>query len=461
MSFLPADTLRLTRRCALSVLRCFCRKVHGVIQGPLWFKRPENNVYEEELNLFAPGYLRFRRGELKKPPEFLISFAQRMTPFPVRMGEEVEMLQKKDKQVKSTARRLRRYFNRVLERGDMARVLTVDSRRILDDEVKEAFIRICARLQLERDPLKRKNAGGMLTYIAYCMGRLDSLQHQLSESTVRRFLSDLRPQIKVAHGRVCAPERVAAAYGERWVAFYEALVDAAGKLECTVEQMMEWMVNMDETAGKGCCVLLCCCVRALRPCTEYLTSVLCCCAVFAGNQVQTHMTKVLQVVGEMASCRSGGLYAFRSVKHTTCVATVSAHGPVGKPTFIVATGRSQGAGRRRGRGNARNGWLCERLPREFRDAKYKEDEVTVFQQENGSMTCHIFELWVEHVLIPGVIKMRADRGAPEDQRVFLLMDGARSHKVESVLAMLEANHIVVVKLPPHSTHFLQPLVSSA
>jgi hypothetical protein len=72
--------------------------------------------------------------------------------------------------------------------------------------------------------------------------------------------------------------------------------------------------------------------------------------------------------------------------------------------------------------------------------------------ENGWMNSHIFLEWFKNQFVPHVKNIIG-----EGKKAVLLYDGHVSHvTIELILCAMEAD-IVLVKLPPHTSHILQPL----
>jgi hypothetical protein len=72
-------------------------------------------------------------------------------------------------------------------------------------------------------------------------------------------------------------------------------------------------------------------------------------------------------------------------------------------------------------------------------------------QTHQSMTSYIIE-----ILTPNCEQLRNELG-DGDLPVFLIMDNCSSHNTALLLAMSEEIGVTVILLPPHSSHFLQPL----
>lgn len=71
---------------------------------------------------------------------------------------------------------------------------------------------------------------------------------------------------------------------------------------------------------------------------------------------------------------------------------------------------------------------------------------------NGWMETSIFEKYIKDVFIPAI---------GSERPVLLVYDGHKTHVDLGVLELADANNITILKLPPHSSHVLQPLDCSA
>ncbi len=67
---------------------------------------------------------------------------------------------------------------------------------------------------------------------------------------------------------------------------------------------------------------------------------------------------------------------------------------------------------------------------------------------NGWMTTEAFTDWLRSLFIPSL---------PHERPVLLLLDGHSSHIGYDVRQLATENGITMLKLPPHTTHLLQPL----
>lgn len=86
---------------------------------------------------------------------------------------------------------------------------------------------------------------------------------------------------------------------------------------------------------------------------------------------------------------------------------------------------------------------------------YTTDHVAYAHSRKGFITTDLFCQYLEHVFIPHV---RFERHRVGYQgRAVLLMDNCSCHKSDAVKRILEANNVVTVFLPPHSSDQTQPL----
>ena len=85
-----------------------------------------------------------------------------------------------------------------------------------------------------------------------------------------------------------------------------------------------------------------------------------------------------------------------------------------------------------------------------------EDQFEWFQTPKGYMNHLAMISWIKTVLIPYVTLERIEHNA-EDQPALLIMDGLKSHLMSEILDLLNENKIIILCLPPHSSHILQVL----
>ena len=64
------------------------------------------------------------------------------------------------------------------------------------------------------------------------------------------------------------------------------------------------------------------------------------------------------------------------------------------------------------------------------------------------MTGDTFLDWIQTIFLPSL---------PSERPVLLILDGHRSHIGYEVRRLAQANGVHLLKLPPHTTHLLQPL----
>lgn len=79
------------------------------------------------------------------------------------------------------------------------------------------------------------------------------------------------------------------------------------------------------------------------------------------------------------------------------------------------------------------------------------EDSTSITQENGYMTCELFELYMEEVFMPCTVMLR------ESAPVVLLLDNFNAHvELRIIEKAIDAN-IIMIGFPPHATHIVQPL----
>jgi hypothetical protein len=79
-------------------------------------------------------------------------------------------------------------------------------------------------------------------------------------------------------------------------------------------------------------------------------------------------------------------------------------------------------------------------------------EASLSVQANGWMDTHIFLTWFEEKFLPFTASRRS-AATP----VILILDNFSGHVHPSTLQVAKDNHVIMVGLPPHSTHITQPL----
>ena len=67
---------------------------------------------------------------------------------------------------------------------------------------------------------------------------------------------------------------------------------------------------------------------------------------------------------------------------------------------------------------------------------------------NGWSDCTHFERWLTEIFLPNV---------PSVRPIYLFLDGHGSHNSIELIAKLKSNQIILVVLPPHASHLVQPL----
>lgn len=74
----------------------------------------------------------------------------------------------------------------------------------------------------------------------------------------------------------------------------------------------------------------------------------------------------------------------------------------------------------------------------------------------GFSTHAIFVDWFREVFLPKVRRQREKMGCP-NKRAVLIFDGFAGHESEALNALAADNHVLLIKIPPHSSHLTQPL----
>jgi hypothetical protein len=74
--------------------------------------------------------------------------------------------------------------------------------------------------------------------------------------------------------------------------------------------------------------------------------------------------------------------------------------------------------------------------------------------KSGWMNSDVFLDWFINVFIPGANEYRPDG---YNGPIFLILDGHISHTTFDVIKTAKDNNVVMIRLPSHSTHILQPL----
>ena len=69
--------------------------------------------------------------------------------------------------------------------------------------------------------------------------------------------------------------------------------------------------------------------------------------------------------------------------------------------------------------------------------------------DNGWITGELFIVWMKHFI--------AQVKPSSEEKVILIVDGHVSHKTIGVIELARQNGIVLISLPPHATHRMQPL----
>jgi hypothetical protein len=81
-----------------------------------------------------------------------------------------------------------------------------------------------------------------------------------------------------------------------------------------------------------------------------------------------------------------------------------------------------------------------------------EPNALVIVNESGYTNENIAIQYMLHFL-----QQSTEYQGPPDEKRLLIVDGHSSHKGEQFLTLAEEHNVVVLDLPPHATHLLQPL----
>jgi hypothetical protein len=91
-----------------------------------------------------------------------------------------------------------------------------------------------------------------------------------------------------------------------------------------------------------------------------------------------------------------------------------------------------------------------------RDILLQRDEFFVFRTARGYMTIEAMQFYANSILSPYVQSLRHRFSDPQ-LKVYLIADNHGTHTNSDVLGLCERIGVVPIWLPPHSSHFLQPL----
>ena len=75
--------------------------------------------------------------------------------------------------------------------------------------------------------------------------------------------------------------------------------------------------------------------------------------------------------------------------------------------------------------------------------------------ESGFITEEVWPDVMINRMIPAIVRSRQEHG--DDTAMYLLLDGHQAHYSARTLAVMEANNVVAVFMPPKTSHLLQPL----
>ena len=90
-------------------------------------------------------------------------------------------------------------------------------------------------------------------------------------------------------------------------------------------------------------------------------------------------------------------------------------------------------------------------PKAFPGGQYKfggPDDALYARSDSGWVDSELFFLWIRKLFI---------KFAVPERPVILLVDGHLSHLTLDVIDLARENQIILLCLPPHTTHALQPL----
>ena len=71
---------------------------------------------------------------------------------------------------------------------------------------------------------------------------------------------------------------------------------------------------------------------------------------------------------------------------------------------------------------------------------------------NGYIDTELFQIWFEKIFIPN-----CRHGLPRQEPILLLMDNHVSHVQLNIAEKAIKENIHIILIPPHASHFLQPL----
>eukprot|EP00873_Tetraselmis_striata_P034177 jgi/Tetstr1/454441/TSEL_041341.t1 len=79
-------------------------------------------------------------------------------------------------------------------------------------------------------------------------------------------------------------------------------------------------------------------------------------------------------------------------------------------------------------------------------------EIQITHPNNAWMDIAVFLKWVKDIFLRWTADMRS-----AETPMILILDNFGAHINPEVLPLLVDNHLIIVPLPPHASHFLQPL----
>ncbi|KAA6372363.1 MAG: hypothetical protein EZS28_032108 [Streblomastix strix] len=86
----------------------------------------------------------------------------------------------------------------------------------------------------------------------------------------------------------------------------------------------------------------------------------------------------------------------------------------------------------------------------------QNQNVQVITSTSCMMNSNLMLVWVRDTVVPYVNNVRKEKKLSTRAEAVLIVDNASSHCNKLVKDLLKANHIILLTMPPHSNHFLQP-----
>ncbi|KAA6317426.1 MAG: hypothetical protein EZS28_055101, partial [Streblomastix strix] len=86
----------------------------------------------------------------------------------------------------------------------------------------------------------------------------------------------------------------------------------------------------------------------------------------------------------------------------------------------------------------------------------QDQNVTVVQGQTSMMNAELMLQWLREILIPFVKAERLRKKLSTCADAVLMVDNATQHCTIAIKELLKTNHIILLTMPPNSTHLLQP-----